>query len=414
MPNPRVDAQRLWDDLMTLADILDEGAPPHTRLAFGPAYARARDWLTGRFEDAGLAVRRDAAGSLIGARPGRRDLPPLAVGSHVDTVDGGGRFDGPLGVLAALELARSLADAGETLEHPLEIVDFTAEEPNPYGSSCVGSRAWAGTLDTRLLALENADGEPLATALVRAGGDPGRVHEAHRPAGVLAAYVELHIEQGPILERDGLDAGVVTGIVAIRRLLISLAGKASHSGTTPIDVRRDALPAAAEVVLATERESRAAPGELLATVGWLRVEPNAPNIVPGRVELVVEARSLDPARRDAALDAIAATARAAGEARRLDVDVRHLSEVPAVVCDPRIVAALEAGCAEVGATSRRLTSGAGHDASQVSHVAPVGMLFAPSRDGLSHHADEWTSPEQCALAADALLAGVRALDRALA
>ena len=241
-------------------------------------------------ESAGLETRRDASGTLVGSRAGAHERPALVTGSHIDTVDGGGRFDGALGVLAAVELARVLAEAGHVLGHPLEIVDFTAEEPNPYGSSCVGSRAWAGTLDARLLELTDDAGETLATAIARAGADAERIADARRESGSIAAYVELHIEQGALLEQAALDVGVVSGIVGIRRLKVTATAQAAHAGTTPIDSRRDALATAAEIVLAVEAEARATERELIGTVGRLVAEPNAPNIVPSYVELSFELR----------------------------------------------------------------------------------------------------------------------------
>ncbi len=408
------DGARLWSDLEALATFRDEGASPHTRRAFGDSYETARAWLREQMDEAGLTTRRDAAGSLIGHQPGAHDLPPLVVGSHIDTVDGGGRFDGALGVLAAVELVRSLARADYVLAHPIEVVDFTAEEPNRYGSSCIGSRAWSGTLDARLLALTDADGETLAEAMRRAGGEIEQLGTARRSAESIAAYIELHIEQGPVLEREQLDVGVVSGIVGIRRVHARLTGRAAHAGTTPVGTRRDALAVASEVVLAVEQEARAAAGELIGTVGRLAVEPNAPNVVPGLVELSLEVRSLDEQRLDASLERIEATAQKAGADRQVAVAFSLLSELPAVAADPRLVAALEEGAAVAGAGTMRQPSWGGHDASQIARVAPVGMLFAPSRDGLSHHPDEWTSPEQCAIAGRTLLAGLALLDEQLA
>lgn len=410
----RIDGARLWSDLEALAGIIDPGSTPFTRRAFGPAYAEARHWLVSRMEEAGLVVRRDAVGTVIGSTPRTRSPPPIVLGSHIDTVEGGGRFDGALGVLAALEVARTLADSGATLNHPLEIVDFTAEEPNPYGSSCIGSRAWAGTLNQQLLERTDADGETLADALPRAGGDPHRIDEARRAPGSVAAYLELHIEQGPVLEREGASVGIVTGIVSIRRVSVILSGHASHAGTTPMDVRQDALPAAAELVLAVERTARASGGELVATVGKARIEPNAPNVIPGRAELSLEVRSLSHRLCDAALDEVGQTARAAAKARGLNVDIRERSRLDTVTADERIVQALERGCTSIGVRAMQLPSWGGHDTSLISLIAPVGMIFAPSRGGLSHHPDEWTSPDQCAEAADALLAGLRELDRSFA
>lgn len=401
----------VWDDIEALAGFLDAGAPRYTRRPFGPAYAEARAWLAGRMAAAGLDVHGDAAGNLVGRRAGAEALPPIVLGSHVDTVRGGGRFDGALGVLAAIEVVRALS--AEPLRHPIEVVDFVAEEPTDYGPSTVGSRAWAGMLDETLLAARNADGETLAEALPRAGADLAHLAEARRESGSIAAYLELHIEQGDELERAGLDVAVVTGIVGIDRYTVVLDGEAAHSGTTPIRRRRDALAGAAEVVLGVEQEARAQPGKLVGTVGRLDVEPNAANVVPGRAELVLELRALG---RDA-LEETAARVRALVEdlcARRgLGVETSLLSRVPPAHADPDVLEALERGCAAAGRSCTRLPSWAGHDASQIAQIAPFGMLFAPSRGGVSHHPDEWTSPEQVEAATDALLAGVRELDRGL-
>lgn len=408
-----VQIERLWADLVALADFQDEGAAPYTRRAFRPAYEEGRQWLDATMAAAGLRTSRDAAGSLVGTRGGGQDLAPLVLGSHTDTVEAGGRFDGALGVLAAVEIARVLAESDHGLAHPLEVVDFTAEEPNAYGSSCIGSRAWAGVLDGALLDQTDADGEPLARALPRAGADLDALDSARREPGSLAAYVELHIEQGPLLERGGKDVGVVNGIVGIRRYAASLTGRASHAGTTPIDQRSDALATAAALVLAVEREAREADGALIGTVGRMLVEPNAPNVVPGRVELAFELRSLDDERIELALERIAADATSAGAERGVAVSIATRSQLAPVLADEHVVSALEAGARHVGASAASIPSLGGHDASQIAAIAPVGMLFAPSRDGISHHADEWTSPEQCAMATRALLGGLVALDASL-
>ena len=410
----RVQGDRLWADLETLAGFLDEGGSLYTRRAFGVAYEEARGWLRSQMEAANLVTRRDSAGTLVGSRVGRRELPALVTGSHIDTVEGGGRFDGALGVLAALELARVLDEARHTLAHPLEVVDFTAEEPNRYGSSCVGSRAWVGTLDSRLLGLTDDTGEALATAIARAGADAEQIDEARRGPGSIAAYVELHIEQGPVLEREGVDVGVVSGIVGIRRVKATAVGRAAHAGTTPIGARSDALATAAQIVLVVEAEARAAEGELIGTVGRLVAEPNAPNIVPGHVELSLELRSLDESRLDASLARIEEASQAAGAERGVAVSFELLSHLAPAPSDSRVVAALEDGARAAGVPARMMPSWGGHDASQIATIAPVGMLFAPSRNGLSHHADEWTSPEHCELACRSLLAGLVLLDERLA
>jgi N-carbamoyl-L-amino-acid hydrolase len=361
--------------------------------------------------EAGLETRWDAGGNLIGRRGGSGAA--LVLGSHTDTVPGGGRFDGALGVMAALEVARALAEAGEELAHPLEVVDFLAEEPSDYGVSTVGSRAWAGTLSDPLLEQTNDAGETLREALPRSNADPARLAEARRHPAEIAAYLELHIEQGPVLETDRLDVAAVTGIVGIRRVLFVVEGVAAHSGTTPMALRRDALAGAAEVVLAVERTARHTDGALVATIGKATVEPNAANVVPGRVELLTEFRSLDAGLVETAIDSVRAAAEATAAARGLRAETRPVSDMRAAHADPRVLAALEQGFDSIGATHTRLASGAGHDASQVALLAPFGMLFAPSRGGVSHHPDEWTEPSQVTRAAEAFLAGIRAVDRAL-
>jgi beta-ureidopropionase / N-carbamoyl-L-amino-acid hydrolase len=255
-----VDADRLWDEIMALAAISDPERPD-TRRSFTPLYQQGREWLTRRFTEADLEVRIDAAGNLIGRRAGAdSDLKAIVLGSHSDTVPSGGRFDGIAGVIAALETARSLKNAGVVLRHPLEVVDFLAEEPSEFGLSCVGSRGMTGVLEPSMLALKRPGNEPLADALRRVGGDPSRLAEAKRED--VGVFIELHIEQGVVLESEGVDVGVVMSIVGIRRMEIAFEGEADHAGTTPMTLRRDALVAAARIVDSVRRAADA-----LATEG---------------------------------------------------------------------------------------------------------------------------------------------------
>ena len=243
-------------------------------------------------EEAGLEVRIDAAANLIGRRPGRLSGPSLMMGSHIDTVRGGGRFDGIAGVVAALEVARQLQELNIQLHHPFEVTAFTAEEVSPFGLSCVGSRAMAGKLTAESLKLKDNGGRTLAEGLVELGGDPGKLDEAVRSGKNLSAFFELHIEQGAVLESAGMPLGVVTGIVGIYRGHIIARGRVDHAGTTPMESRRDALCAAAEAVLAFEAICRKAEG-VVGTIGQLDVFPNMGNVVPGQVDLVAEIRSTD-------------------------------------------------------------------------------------------------------------------------
>jgi beta-ureidopropionase / N-carbamoyl-L-amino-acid hydrolase len=412
-----VDGDRVWRDLEALSAFQDDGKPLYTRRAFGHAYEDARRWLAGCMTEAGLAVRRDAGGNLVGVlRSGHRDAkaPSIVIGSHTDTVEGGGRFDGTLGVLGGLEVARALSKAGTQLIHDLEIVDFLAEEPTEYAVSTVGSRAWVGTLSREHLARRNPQGETLAEALRRNCVDPDAVSSARRTPGEIAAYLELHIEQGPLLEYQGLDVGVVTGIVSIRRLKVVVDGVAAHAGTTPMNLRRDALTGAAEFVLDVEQVACDSAGTVVATVGKIHVQPNASNVVPGRVECIIELRSLSGEDLDMVECRLRSMTDEKSSSRNLKITITEISVVPPAIADRRVVAALERGSAASGASSIRVASWAGHDASQVASIAPFGMLFAPSKSGVSHHPDEWTAPMQVTAAVKALYHGLLEVDKTIA
>jgi N-carbamoyl-L-amino-acid hydrolase len=414
--NLPVDAGRLWDDIIALAAITDP-EKPYTRRSFGALFLQGRGWLARRFAEAGLEVRIDAAGNLIGRREGaERGLNPILLGSHSDTVPSGGRFDGIAGVIAALETARSLRSAGVALRHPLEVVDFLAEEPSEYGLSCVGSRGMAGALDQSMLALKGPGGEPLADALRRVGGDPVRVAEAKRED--VTAFLELHIEQGVVLESEGVDVGVVTSIVGIRRMEIAFEGGADHAGTTPMSLRRDALVAGARTVDSVRRaaEALAAQGQgyFVATVGVLEVSPSASNVVPGRCRLIIDARftSAEMMRRfteridrESADNAIAA--RVSRTAFAL------LSDGPQAVCDPGLRAEIRAAAQKLGLSARELASGAGHDAAFMTRVCPAAMIFIPCRAGKSHAPEEWADREALAAGAAVMFETVRAIDRTM-
>jgi N-carbamoyl-L-amino-acid hydrolase len=386
--------------------------PPYTRRAFTAPYQQARDWLRAQLLEAGLSVRLDAGANLIGRLEGGASTRALVSGSHLDTVVGGGRFDGILGVLAALEVARTLHDHGSRLEHALEVVDFLSEEPSDYGASCVGSRAWAGTLTPAMLEATNAQGETLAAAMVRAGGDPRALNVPLRTPSELAGYVELHIEQGRILEAAGAEIGAVTGIVAIQRHDLIWRGRADHAGTTPMNLRADAFVAASRFAVALRDLARGETG-LVATVGRVAVRPNNANVVPGEVALTFEARCLEEPRLQAF------TARALEFARKIALeegialDARLVSGAAPMQSDPRIVHAVQASSRDLGLHSLELPSGAGHDAMHVSKLCPAGMVFVPCKDGRSHDAQEFTTPDQRVRGAQVLLETLVRMDQAL-
>jgi len=403
---PLIDGEQLLDDLDRLAQF---GPDPHgglRRIAYNPADQQARAWVEAQMRALNMHVTTDPAGNSLGTYPGTQpNLPPLALGSHTDTVPNGGRFDGALGVLAALACVRALHQAGLHLRHPVELINFAAEEATMSGAT-LGSRAMAGLLDVETAMQQPAwDGRPTADHLQEAGLDPQAVGTAQRPKDSLAAYLELHIEQGDRLESSGTTIGVVEGIVGIRRYQVTFNGYANHAGTTPMANRQDALVMAAPFILAVPEVAHA--HQIVGTIGTLRVEPGAPNVIPGQVRLSLEIRGLDEAVLDQAEAALAWHAKAGGAI------FEPVATKPPVASDPRLTAALVDACEQLGLSHQRLSSGAGHDAMCVAAIAPQAMLFVPSQGGVSHSPDEYTTPEDCVAGARVLLGALLRLDKLL-
>jgi N-carbamoyl-L-amino-acid hydrolase len=400
-----LDGARMLADLDHLATIGAEPAGGVSRVAYSAADLEARAWVRETMLGLGMQARLDEALNIMGRYPGREaHLKPLALGSHTDTVPNGGRFDGALGVVAALACVRALHEAGVRLRHPVEVIDFAAEEAT-LGSGTLGSRAMTGLLPAGALQQPAWDGRPAAAHLREAGIDPRGLYRAVRPRRSLAAYLELHIEQGGTLDAAGIPIGVVDGIVAIRRCAATFAGQANHAGTTPMADRRDALVMAAPFVLGV-RDAAAAAG-IVGTVGVLRVHPGAPNVIPGQVELEVEIRGMD----EAVLDQVEAELGALAERR--GGRLRRASAGSPVRSDPVMVAALESACAALGLPWRRMPSGAGHDAMIIGQRVSQAMLFVPSTDGVSHSPEELTPPERCVDGARVLLRALLELDERL-
>lgn len=410
---PPIDRDRLWGDLMALADITDPGQP-WTRRSFSTRFLEGRAWLREQFIGAGMKVRLDAGANMIARREGSvAGAPPIMLGSHSDTVPSGGRFDGTAGILTALEAVRALQASGYQFRHPVEIVDFLAEEPSEYGISCVGSRAMTGALDAGMLTYTNPQGETLADAIRRVGGDPAKIADMPRPA--IAGYFELHIEQGVVLESNRIDLGLVTGIAGITRVEIVLTGAADHAGSTLMQYRRDAsLPAAELVLLAAEQARIFAArndGHFVATAGVLDISPNAANVVPGRARMIVDIRAEKPALIDAfvaMLDRESAAIAGRGAVDRTRFGI--LSANAPAPCDTYLRELLGRSAAKLGYSTTTLASGAGHDAAFMSHVGPSAMLFIPCRNGKSHTPEEWSEPEQLAVGAATLYEAIRLLD----
>jgi len=411
---PVPSADRLAADLQAL-ERFTRPDRPYTRRAFSDEDRTARAWLAERMTEAGLEPRVDAAANVIGLRGGRTAAPPLMIGSHLDTVQEGGRFDGIAGVLAGLELTRCLHAAGHRLAHPLEVVDFTCEEPSDFGLSTIGSRAMSGKLDAATAAgLRDASGRSLAEAIDSVGGQAARLDEARRAPGSIARYLELHIEQSASLDHAGIPVGVVTAIAAPSRFRLTLRGRQDHAGGTPMAIRRDALAAAAEVVLAVERIARDVGRGMVGTVGTLEVRPNMVNIVPGEVRLLADFRGIESAAIAETLARFEATVTEVARRRGVSAEVVPVIREEPLAVPADMVEHAAAATEAVGVPYRRLTSGASHDANHVALLCPIGMLFVACREGRSHCPEEWTEPSHLAAGTRALLELVLRLDGALA
>jgi len=393
-------------------------ARPWTRRAFDNQFAQGRVWLEEEFRAAGLSVEVDAGGNLIGRTPGTgRGLGALVAGSHSDTVPAGGRFDGMLGLLAALEAAQSIREQQISLVHPLEIVDFLAEEPSDFGISCIGSRSWAGVLTASDLARTLPSNVTLASAIESVGGSAERLSKAIRSQDSVSAYVELHIEQGLVLAERKAEIGVVTAIVGIRRHEVTVEGRADHAGTTPMSLRRDALVGAAGFIRAVDELARLRPSQspyLVATVGKLSVEPNAINAVPGSVRMIVETRSTDETALLQFEQELWRRTEGELDDRGLRLTRSLLSQTLPTACSPLIQSTIEEASMAAGFNSTRLPSGAGHDGVFVARIAPMGMIFVPCREGRSHTPEEWAEPGDCANGARVLAETLILLDKSLA
>ncbi len=404
-----VDAERLAQEIDGLAAITEAEPPAVTRVVFTEQDLRARAWLRERCEEAGLAIRADAVGNTFirweGSRP---ELAAVATGSHIDAIPNAGRFDGVVGVLGGLEAIRALQRSGFKPERSIELIQFTAEEPTRFGVGCIGSRLLAGVLgpdaDERL---RGSDEVTLKMARTSAGFQ-GSLASVRLARGTYAAFVELHIEQGPILEREGIAIGVVTNIVGPASFFITVEGQGGHAGGVPMPDRRDALCAAAELIVKIESLARGSGStDTVATVGICEVHPGAINSIPGRVKLGVDLRDTDGKRRERVLKEMQRTAEQIAQQRQVQITTQMLNADEPAVSSAEVLAAIEQGCAEEELRSRRIVARAYHDSSFMAKIAPMAMIFIPCRGGVSHRPDEYAAPEH-------IVGGVRVLARTLA
>jgi beta-ureidopropionase / N-carbamoyl-L-amino-acid hydrolase len=410
----RIDSDQLWGDLMALGTITEPDRP-YTRRAFSPLFDEGRAWLTQRMRDTGLTTHVDAAGNLIGRLDGTHpSRPAIVVGSHSDSVPSGGRFDGMAGVGAGIAIARALGERGIELEHPLEVIDFLAEEPNEFGLSCIGSRGITGNLTAEHLSLENPRNETLAAAVARVGGDPATLPMA--PRRDIGAAFELHIEQGPVLERESIDIGVVTAIVGITRLEIEFRGRAGHAGTTPMQGRRDPLIAAARVVSWVQETAlelaQAGRGHFVATVGIIEALPGGSNVIPRSARIVIDARSEERRLMEEFREMLDAKSRSAAQTANVErAKLVCLSDNHPAACDAQLQTLLHESAKTLDLRAKFMASGAGHDMAFISQVAPAAMVFIPCKDGLSHTPEEWASASALAAGTEVLFQAILEVDR---
>lgn len=401
-----LDARRVWDHCEALAR-LSETEGGLTRVYLSPQQKDANALVLAWMREAGMDAHLDAMGNCVGryeaTTPGR---PCLMLGSHLDTVRDAGRYDGMLGVLSAIECVGALHATGMRLPFAVEVVGFGDEEGVRYGSTLLGSRAITGALDLSLLDRDDAQGITMREALAAFGLDPAQVATAARKPGAVLAYAELHIEQGPVLEAARLPVGVVTAINGGNRVVITLTGMAGHAGTVPMSLRRDALAAAAECILAVERIAGGRT-EVVGTVGRIDAQPGAMNVIPGKVAFSVDVRAPTDAKRRDAVDAMLAGFAAIAARRNVALDASHVWEAKTAPCAPAMQRQIAAAIAAEGIDVLHLPSGAGHDGMALVEIAPIGMLFVRCAGGISHHPAE-------AVTLDDVATGLRVFARFIA
>ena len=403
----RANPDRMEQRIRTLGEFGSNPEGGVSRVAFSDADLAGRAYIMDLMREAGLSVRVDTAGNIIGRREGREEgLPAIMFGSHIDSVPGGGNYDGDVGVIGAIEAVQLLHENGVSTRHPLEVVSFTDEE-----GGLTGSRAMVGQLGDRTLEVMSHSGLTIRDGIRNVGGDPNRLELAERKPGELLAFIELHIEQGAFLDDEDIDIGVVEGIVGIRWWDVTIEGFANHAGTTPMNKRWDAMVSAAELTLAINHVATTMPGRQVATVGRIRAEPGAPNVIPGEVVLSLEIRDLDARKIQQVFERIQSEAKQIADVRFTPIRFSEIDVAsPPAPTDQQMRRIISSAADELGMSFKLMPSGAGHDAQDMTHIAPTGMIFVPSVNGVSHSPKEYTSPEDMANGASVLLKTLLAID----
>ncbi|MEK6333306.1 MAG: M20 family metallo-hydrolase [Acidobacteriota bacterium] len=406
-PQLRVNGPRIVEHLNKLAEFGRNPQGGVSRLAYSEADRQGREYVMGLMRGAQLDTSIDAAGNLIGRRAGSEStLKPLWFGSHIDSVPEGGNYDGDVGSLGAIEVAQTLAENKVTTRHPLELIIFQNEE-----GGLIGSRAIDGELTEKELDLVSRSGKTIREGIKFIGGDPTKLSTVRRERGSIAAYLELHIEQGGILDTEKIDIGIVEGIVGINWWDVTIEGFANHAGTTAMNNRQDALLAAAKFIEAVNRVATSVPGRQVGTVGRIQALPGAPNVIPGKVVLSLELRDLDAAKIEMLYQKVRAEADQIARTSRVTFDFKEINvNIPAPT-DARIRALIDQSAKELSLTTKQMPSGAGHDAQDMARLAPVGMIFIPSVGGISHSPKEFSRPKDIENGANVLLGTLMRLDR---
>jgi len=407
LPKLKVNRDRLDLSITELAEIGKLANGGVCRLAFSDADIKARELVKIWMKEAGMTVRTDAVGNIIGTYAGKEErIAALATGSHIDTVPIGGRYDGCLGVLAGIEVARVLQESQTRLRHPFEVIVFSDEE-----NSVIGCKAIAGNAPKDPERYRRKDGTDIQTCLQRVGGDWDKLDTAQRDRSEIAAFVELHVEQGGVLEAKNKQIGIVTGIVGQYRYMVQIVGRPNHAGTTPMNVRKDALVAASQLVLVINRLGVETIGDQVATVGHLTVSPNGTNVVPALVNLSIDLRDLSEENLQYLITEIEKEAMAIAENTGTEITFDQKLHVLPTLAKPELMATIADVCKKFDLSYDYLPSRAGHDAQEVGRFTDMAMIFVPSRDGISHSEEEYTSSEQCAQGAEVLLQTILAMDK---
>ena len=402
----RVDGERLNATMEHIKTFGMSDTGGSTRVAFSAANRVALSYLSSLMLQAGLMPRIDVAGNLIGRREGKvAGLAPIVSGSHVDSVPNGGHYDGVVGVMSAIEVARTLHEAEFVLNHPLEIIVWSNEEGGK-----TGSRSYNGSVKDSEFDLPSLGDKTIGDGLRYLGGKPERLSDNVREPGDISSYVELHIEQGAILDKENISIGVVQGIVGIRRWNITVNGFANHAGTTPMDQRQDALYAAALLIAEVRQIITDEPGRQVGTVGHIHAYPGAPNVIPGQVTLSLEIRDLDMGNIEMLFSRIRSSADEISKDTDTTIAIDQYYESPAAITDEHIKELIQDSADALGLSTMHMPSGAGHDAQSLGDIAPLGMIFMPSRNGISHAPSEFTSEKQITDGANVLLQTIIRMD----